>query len=328
MKRTLLVIISVCIFFAQAVFSQDSTPAATNLSHAGISIRFYDRTMYYPNEAKTNPIYVHITIANRGPETLRFKLADNRLFSLSFRAFDVKNNQLPLSESLIVARTTSQTVFYRDIALEAGEEYSFVENVKDYLQIKEPAIYYLEMEFFPELYKPVSAAKLLSNRLTMEIRPSPSASASIVLPIQDKTTSILKPESISPDQVVEQTITACQKALWDQFFLYMDLEELLKNSSRAAKTKYQSVSANERARMIENYKADLMQSRIDTNIVAVPSEFQIENTIYSPVEGSVSVIEWFQNTGFKEKKRYTYHLRRRDGIWQIYKYNVDNLGRE
>ncbi|QTQ11829.1 hypothetical protein HRI96_06215 [Treponema parvum] len=254
MKRTLLVIISVCIFFAQAVFSQDSTPAATDLSHAGVSIRFYDRTMYYPNEAKTNPIYVHITIANRGPETLRFKLADNRLFSLSFRAFDVKNNQLPLSESLILARTTSQTVFYRDIALEAGEEYSFVENVKDYLQIKEPAIYYLEMEFFPELYKPVSASKLLSNRLTLEIRPSPSASASIVLPIQDKTTSILKPESISPDQ--------------------------------------------------------------------------IENTVYSPVEGSVSVIERFQNTGFKEKKRYTYHLRRRDGIWQIYKYNVDNLGRE
>ena len=103
---------------------------------------------------------------------------------------------------------------------------------------------------------------------------------------------------------------------------------MLMNSSRSTKAKYQSVSAIERGRMIENYKADLMQSRIDTDIVAVPASFEIEKTVYSPTEGSVYVIEWFQNSGYKEKKRYTYHLLRRDGIWQIYKYDVDNLGRE
>lgn len=329
LKRTLLVIISIYLFFAQMVFSQDSgTNTSQDFSNADVSIRFYDRTMYYPNEAESNPIYVHITIANRGAETLRFKLADNRSFSLDFKAYDVKNKQLANTDSLINARTTNQTVFYRDIALEAGEEYSFIENVKDYLKISEPSIYYLEMEFYPSLYKPITAKALISNRLTMEIRPSPSASASTTVPVRNKTAALLKPEQIPPDQVVEQTIVACQKALWNQFFLYLNVEEMLKNSSDSVKRKYQSVSADERARMLENYKFDLMQSRIDTDIVSVPSEFEIENTLYSQTEGTVSVIEWFQNPGFKERKRYTYHLRRRDGIWQIYDYDVDNLGRE
>ena len=38
---------------------------------------------------------------------------------------------------------------------------------------------------------------------------------------------LLQPEEISPDKVIEQTIIARQKSLWDQFFLYMDLEEML-----------------------------------------------------------------------------------------------------
>ncbi len=328
LKRTLVAIISICAIFAQTLFCEEKSSAESDFSNAAVSIRFYDRTMYYPDEVETNPIYVHITIANKGAETLRFKLADERLFSLNFKALNIRNSSLPYTDKVVSARTTSKTVFYRDIALETGEEYSFVENVKDYIKISEPSIYYLEMEFFPNLYKGNLNTKLVSNRLTLEIKPNPGASSSVVLPIEGKTTQLLKPEPISPDQVVEQTISSCQKALWDQFFLYMNIEEMLMNSSRATKAKYQSVSAIERGRMIENYKADLMQARIDTDIVAVPSSFEIEKTVYSPTEGSVYVIEWFQNSGYKEKKRYTYHLLRRDGIWQIYKYDVDNLGRE
>ena len=330
LKRTLLFIIAVCNLFAQTVFAQEkSQNAQSEFSNAKVSIRFYDRTMYYPNETETNPVYVHITIANHGAETLRFKVADNRLFSLNFKVLNIKNSSLPYTDSLINARTTSQSVYYRDIALESGEEYSFIENVKEYIQISEPSIYYLEMEFYPELYKSGGfGEKLTSNRLTLEVKPAPAASASVVVPVKGKSSELLKPEPISPDQVVEQTISACQKALWDQFFLYMNIEEMLKNSSRSAKAKYQSSSAVERSRMLENYKADLMQSKIDSDIVAVPSYFEIEKTVYSPTEGSVYVLEWFQNNGYREKKRYTYHLLRRDGIWQIYKYNVDNLGRE
>ena len=34
--------------------------------------------------------------------------------------------------------------------------------------------------------------------------------------------AVLTPEPISPDKVIEQTIIARQRELWDQFFLYME----------------------------------------------------------------------------------------------------------
>ena len=80
--------------------------------------------------------------------------------------------------------------------------------------------------------------------------------------------------------------------------------------------------------MIQDYKLDLMQSRIDNAIVAIPESFYIEKTVYTQTEGSVSVIQWFKYDTFKEKKRYTYSVQKRDEVWHIYDYTVENLGTE
>jgi hypothetical protein len=282
--------------------------------------------LYYPGESLDNPIYVHITVANKGSETLRFKLADDRMFSIDFSAFNSKNKKLPYTEEIIKKRTTDRIVYFREIALETGEEYSFVENLKDYVQITEPAIYYFELDFFPELYKS-KFNKIESNRLRIDVKPSPSASGVTKVPVSNEIISVLKPETISPDKVVEQTIVARQKNLWDQFFLYMDIEKML-TRDQARKRKYTTLSDIERNRMIQDYKLDLMQSRIDNAIVAIPESFYIEKTVYTQTEGSVSVIQWFKYDTFKEKKRYVYSVQKRDEIWHIYDYTVENLGTE
>ncbi len=311
--------------FGQIAFSQNKADASL-ADRMSVSIKYYDRTMYYPENPDTNPIFVHISIKNNSSETLRFKLADDRMFSCDFDAFTIKNTQLPQTENLISKRTTNQTVYFREISLETGEEYSFIENVKDYVKIAEPSIYYIELNFYPELYKSKYIAKT-SNRLTLEIRPSPKAASSSVLPVKNKTAELLKPEEISPDKVVEQTIIARQKSLWDQYFLYLDVEAmLLKNS--AQKRKYNAVSAEERNRMLTNYKADLMQAKIENDIVAVPEQFDIERTVYTKTEGTVTVTEWFKYPNYREKKSYVYKVRQREGIWQIYDYTVTNLGTE
>jgi hypothetical protein len=217
-------------------------------------------------------------------------------------------------------------VYFREIALESGEGYSFVENLKDFLTINEPSIYYLDLQFYPELYKSKSTA-LVSNRLTLEIKPSTTVASSTALPIKTETMEVLTPEAISPDHVVEQTILARQQGHWDQYFLYMDLEQMLMKDPVRNRT-YRSSSAAERVRMLANYKADLMQTRIDREIVAIPQRFSMERTIYSQTEGTVAVLEWFPYDAFTEKKRYTYYVRQRDGIWQIYDYGVENLGTE
>ncbi len=300
--------------------------AENNFSNASVSIKYHNRTIFYPGDAEGSPIKVHITIKNNGPETLRFKLADDRSFSLDFNAYTVKNTRLEQTSKLIENRTTSQTVYFREIALEQGEEYSFIENVKDFLKIDEASVYYLELFFYPELYKSNYIA-LKSNRLTLEIRPSPAAASSTYIPVKNESLELLKPLDISPDKVVEQTIIARQKSLWDQYFLYMDLESMLERNP-TLKKRYASVSADERVRMLQSFKSDLMQSRIENDIIAVPESFQIEKTSYSPTEGTVTVIEWFKYPNFSEKKRYTYKVRQREGYWQIYDYNVVNLGTE
>ena len=319
MKRFLLVIISIFILFAQSIVAQENQDVQ-------VSIKLYNKTLYYPGESLDNPIYVHITVANKGSETLRFKLADDRMFSIDFKAFNAKNKKLPYTEEIIKKRTTDRIVYFREIALETGEEYSFVENLKDYVQITEPAIYYFELNFFPELYKS-KFNKIESNRLRIDVKPSPSATGVTKVPVSNETISVLKPESISPDKVVEQTIVARQKNLWDQFFLYMDIEKML-TRDQARKRKYTTLSDIERNRMIQDYKLDLMQSRIDNAIVAIPESFYIEKTVYTQTEGSVSVIQWFKYDTFKEKKRYVYSVQKRDEIWHIYDYTVENLGTE
>ena len=324
MKRKIILIISTLLVLCEiSIFAE---PKQKNASSASVSIRYYDRTVYYPGESDSNPVFIHISIKNNSQDTLRFKLADDRMFSLDFNVYNVKNTPLNQTENLIRKRTTNQTVYFKEISLETGEEYSFVENLKDYVEIKEPSIYYVELKFYPELYKS-KYFDLTSNRLSMEVRPSPSAASSSLLPVKEKTAEILKPEEIAPDKVVEQTIIARQKSLWDQYFLYMDIEAMLQRTS-SSKRKYSTVSADERVRMLNNYKADLMQSRIDNDIVAVPERFEIEKTIYTRTEGTVTVTEWFKYPNFYEKKSYVYKVRQREGIWQIYDYTVTNLGTE
>ena len=321
--RKLFTIISILGLFAHTGYAQTNL---TDYSNASVSIKYYNKSIYYSGQGDISPIMVHVTIKNNGAETLRFKLADDRMFSMDFNAYTVKNKRLEQTDIIIERRTTNQTVYFREISLEQGEEYSFIENVKDYLKVEEASVYYLDLNFYPELYKS-KYISLKSNRLTLDVRPSPSASASNFIPVKSETVEVIKPLDISPDKVVEQTIIARQKSLWDQYFLYMDIESLIKRNPSLQK-KYIAGSAEERDRMLRDFKSDLMASRLENDIVAVPEKFQIEKTTYSPTEGSVSVIEWFKYPNFSEKKRYTYKVRQREGIWQIYDYLVVNLGTE
>lgn len=327
MKRTLFAIVSFFMLFAYSVSAQNYVATTSaNSNNTEIGIKFYNRSIYYPGDAEDNPVNVHITIRNTSTDTLRFKLAEDRIFSVDFKAIDIKNKPLPQTSKLIKRRTTSQTVYFREVALEPGEEYSFVENLKDYLEISEASIYYVTATFYPELFRNKSN-KFESKRLTLEVRPSPAATASSYVPVEVGTASILDREEISPDKVVEQTIVARQQGAWDKFFLYMDVESILKSNSTLGR-KYNMSSADERAEMIQKFKADLQQSRIENDIVSIPRSFKVESTTYTQDKGTVKVLEWFNYKTYTEKKRYTYSVRQRDGIWWIYDYSVENLGTE
>ena len=311
--------------------------AEHNLSMIGaeVTASFYDKTLYYPGMTTDNPINIRITIANKGTGTVRFKLADDRMFSLDFLAVTAKNKPLSSTAECVRKRTVNQTVYFREIALEPGEEYSFIENLKEYVEIETPAVYYVEAHFFPELYEKMTAVakkssgkgNIASNKLTVDVKPYPGAAQLSSLTQAALETSLLNPQSISPDKVVEHTIISRQKNLWDQYFLYMDIEQMLINDP-VRNRQYRNESAAMRVQMLENYKMDLRQERINRDIVAIPNSFEIERTTYTKNEGTVTVIQKFKYDTFTEKKKFTYNLRRRDGIWRIYNYSIENLGTE
>ncbi len=324
-----IVIVLYCIVFSLFVFAQKDMEMNAVNAKTDVAIKFYDRRIYYPGDGSSDPIFVQLSVTNKSAETYRFKLADDRSFSVDFSVINTKNRKLKHTQNWLRKRNTNRQIYFREISIEPGETYSFIENVKDYIDITEPGVFLLNADFFPELKRMSDSSEqhINSNRLSLEIKPAPSATALGSLPVSPATGDILQTKPIPPDQVITYTLTARQRSLWEQFFLYMDLEKMImRDPSRSKRFKAESEAG--RMNMIDLYKHELSQERVDKEITVIPSDFKIEHTGYTDTQAEVKVLEWFQYRNFKEKKRFTYFLASKDGIWTIYDYIVENLGTE
>lgn len=326
MKKILFILLTA--FLSVLCFAAE-TAEETRRFEADVSIRFYDRRVYYPGNDGTEPIFVKVAITNTGAQPLRFKLANDRMFSLDFSVLSTKNKSLPHTEPWIKKRNTNQHIYFREISIETGETYSFVENLKDYITFETPGVYILSADFYPELKQlsDTTEVHVTSNRLGFEIKPAPAAAALGAVPIASVSREVLQPQPLSPDKVIAYMLSARQKSQWDQFFLYLDVERMIARDP-VRNRRYKAEAESGRMSMIDTYKHDLMQARTDKDVAIIPVEFKIERTIYSATEAEVTVIEWFDYTSFREKKRFTYNLSSRDDIWTVYDYSVENLGTE
>ena len=140
-------------------------------------IRLYDRRIYYTTDAAGNndPIYVQITITNNSPLPYRFKLADDRSFSIDVDIRSMSNRQLPQTDLLIRKRTQTSQVFFREITIESRESFSFIENLRDYIRFDNPGSFRVRAIVFPELIRGTGASPikpLESNYLNLNLRPA------------------------------------------------------------------------------------------------------------------------------------------------------------
>jgi hypothetical protein len=305
------------------------------------SIRFFDRRIYYvaASSVEGDPVYIQVTVTNNSPSAYRFKLADERAFSLDFEVRTTTNRLLEQADTVIRKRTESQQVFFREIAVEAGESFSFVEDLRSYVKLDEPGSFIVKARLFPELLRSsikqtasvapaASSAAIESQRLNLNIRPPVIYGPDGIPQEMDVATgAVLVRERLAPDQVVDYTLTARQKSQWEKFFLYLDIESMLSQDS-AQQRKYLNESEAGRRRMVEQYRQELRNSVTDGTISVIPSEYVIERTQYSHFEGTVVVLEKFKSSNYTELKRYTYVMRQKDNIWYIADYSVVNLGTE
>jgi len=332
-KSTLLILVGMMILFPLG--------AAEGSVRAGVdfNIRFFDRRIYY---VEGDPIYIQLTITNNSPSTYRFKLADERAFSLDFDARTTSNRSLEPADVLIRKRTQYQQIFFREIAVESGESFSFVEDLRHYININHPGSLVISARLYPELRSgtaktaasngnshPAPSGVLESKRLSLSVRPAVvTGPDGIPLEMDIATNAQLVRERLAPDQVVEYTITSRQKSQWEKFFLYLDLESMMTAKNAELQRKWLVESEEGRRRMIEQYRQELRNSVTDGTISVIPTSFEIERTQYNNFEGSVSVLQKFRSINFTELKRYTYFLRQKDNIWTIVDYSVVNLGTE
>jgi hypothetical protein len=309
--------------------------AAEAAAQAGVdfSIRFFDRRIYY---AESDPINIQVTITNNSPSTFRFKLADERVFSLDFDVRTVSNRPLDKADELVRKRTQYQQIFFREIAVESGESFSFVEDLRNYVKINQSGSYVVQARVYPELYRSttgVNNAALTeplsfeSKRLNLSIWPPLAATAEgIPLEMDVATGAVLVRERLAPDQVVDYMISARQKSQWEKFYLYLDLEAMLTQDG-ARQRKWLSESEEGRKRMVDQYRQELRNSATD-GISVIPTDYTIEMTQYNNWGGTVTVLEKVKNGFFTELKRYTYDVRFKDNVWVITGYSVNNLGTE
>jgi hypothetical protein len=303
--------------------------------NVAVSIRFYDKQIYH---LASDPILVQVTITNNGPLPYRFRLAENRAFSLDFEVKTLQNRAVPQADTLLRTRASSRQVYFRDVAVEAGESFSFVEDLQHYTAIENAGMYVIQAKLYPEAYRTSldgssngntgSQAVLSSNRLQLTVRP-PAIPGPDGLPValDVETKANLVREKLPPDEVVSWTIGARQKSQWEKFFLYIDLEAMVsRDGSRQRQWRVESEEG--RARMVARYRSDLMASTVDGDISMIPSDFTVERTAYNAENAEVSVLELFRQNNFTERRRYTYYLRREGGFWSIVDYVVINLGTE
>lgn len=130
-----------------------------------------------------------------------------------------------------------------------------------------------------------------------------------------------------PDDVVAYTIRARQQGAWNRFFLYIDLESLLRSGAQRER-RFVRLSEAEQQEALEQFRQQLRSERLEEAILVVPDRFEMVRTTYTQNEAEVVVDLRFNYDEYAEMKRYTYFLERRDSVWMITDYNVTNLGTE
>jgi FtsP/CotA-like multicopper oxidase with cupredoxin domain len=318
MVRKTLVAVLAFLAFAHAIWAQ-SPPAQPA---TGFTIRFYEKKVYFLGDE----IQIEATVENTTTDTLRFRVPDNRYFYLDFDVRTTTNIPLAHATEFTTGRNSDQPVFFREVSLEPGERYSIVVDLSKFAAFKDAGLYVVQAMLYPDLFRGPGSAVMQSNRLTLSLKP-PVATAEEKARVEAETGALIARQPLPPDEVVAFTIGARQKSQWEKYFLYLDLESLLRRNPERDRVFRRSSEAGQR-QMLDQFRQQLMQARIDQEISILPTSFEVQKTTYDKSEATVLVLEKFKYPDYTELKQYTYHLKKSDRYWIIYDYEIRNQGTE
>lgn len=301
------------------------TAALLGAQDLQVSARLYNEQVYFPD----SPIDVLVTIENDHADAVSFRLADDRRFNVAFDIRTDTNRRLENTADFTIAYQANQQIFYRTVLLQPGEQLSFVERMTDYVAVEEPGLYAMTVEFYPRLREGSMGDPVRSNTVNLTVRPGSTPEIRREMRFEAIAQDQLRRQSLSPDDVVEYMLEARQANNWERFFLYLNLEKLFRQSPERDRS-FVRLSQEEQLERLMTYREQLrtQESQPDSSLIAIPDEFQIIETRYTPTDGTVTARLSFDRESYRERRQYTYEMERRDGFWEIIGYQVSNLPNE
>jgi len=167
-------------------------------------------------------------------------------------------------------------------------------------------------------------AKIVSNQLTINLRPGDIEEDYIVELKSLEDEKRLFAEKKSPDEVVRYVLDARMKGEWEKFFLYIELEKLIQWNN-IFNSRYRKADIERKKEILTEYKEYLKQNSID-EISYLPHGYKIMRTEYTEGKAKVETIVEYKYIDYIEKKYYTYFLFKKGSVWYIESYEVMNLG--
>jgi len=292
-------------------------------------LSLYNQKIYHPG----NPVHIKVEIRNSGITPISFKLADQRVHNIKLEVKTVSNDPLEECDNCIKEFISSQPVYYTEIRLKPGEEFSFILVLSDFVDINKAGKYFIKASFYPE-FRSNKIEPSISNSIELEVAPLENRNSEEKESPQPKALKLV-PEPLHPDKVIEYTLNAriaaettknalIAKEEWNKYFLYFNIEELYLKSGEDKK-EYLKLSDNARINKLAEYREWLINGEKDRDLLLVPTGYDITKTSYTQNSAIVVVKEEFDNGRFVDKKQYTYYLRKIDTIWTIYDYSITNI---
>ncbi len=278
------------------------------------TLAYFDKSVYYTD----SEIRIKAILHNDSNEAFFFRTADNRVFNLKVNVRTLDNRNLKESADYAMLQNSNRPYFYRDISLEPGEEYAFVFTLNRFVEIKDPGIFILEANYSTDL---TEQNTIRSNKLYLNIRPRVAAQPEYRERIDSQTQELLSRQELGPDEVVSYTLQSLMSKFWNRYFLYLDLEYLIRQSSYYYR-RFVASNEQEQRKLLDNFRQAVTDGAIPeiAAMTDIPNNFEIIRTTYTENEATVIVAETFQRIGgYSDLLRYTYHLHKKEKIWYIYR---------
>ncbi|WGK68448.1 hypothetical protein P0082_08140 [Candidatus Haliotispira prima] len=277
------------------------------------TLAYFDKSVYYTD----SEIRIKAIIYNDSNEAFFFRTADNRVFNLKVNVRTLDNKTLKESADYAMLQNSNRPYFYRDISLEPGEEYAFVFTLNRFVKINDPGIFILGATYSTDL---TEQNTIESNKLYLNVRPRVTNRPEYYERIDNQTQELLTRQELGPDEVISYTLRSLVRQYWNRYFLYLDLEYLIRQSSYYYR-RFIASNEQEQRKLLNNFRRAVVEGAIPevAAMTDVPIHFEVIRTTYTEKEAEVVVSENFQRDGYEELVRYTYYLHKKDSIWYIYR---------